>query len=180
MFKSLVSQRYCVDVNGTGFVGTEPFYIVLYDQNIKFNWTDFSLGCGNQLIYHAVSIAPANLLNFELKVYVSQMNDTVGGLDAGISNADSICADAPSKYTYYTADVVTLEPGYPLVKSTCDQSLANYTSSCGAGMWIKPVSSLVTTQTSSPGTDIVEIFVDEGAIVGGVMFFTWFLGIFAI
>jgi hypothetical protein len=45
-------------------------------------------------------------------------------------------------------------------------------------VWL--TSTMVNTQQSKRGTDPLSIFIDEGGIIGGLQFLTWFLEIFAV
>ncbi|TKA81665.1 hypothetical protein B0A55_01336 [Friedmanniomyces simplex] len=80
-------------------------------------------------------------------------------------------------YNRYDTSVQTLpvETGQDY---QCDLGLPNYTGPCPAVLTMKFSSLLVTTFTSKYGTDWKQMLLEEGSIVGGIMFVTWFFNIF--
>lgn len=62
----------------------------------------------------------------------------------------------------------------------CDESWESYDNvvcGCEARIYLD---SQVTKRTSHRGTDAITILVEESGIAGGVMFFTWFLGLYVL
>jgi hypothetical protein len=87
------------------------------------------------------------------------------------------------KYIYYNAEpnIFTLGPS-SLANSSCDKAGANYNNDtpCSLVLSVQIRSEILTTQTSSHGTTALDILIDEGGILGGILFFTWFFGIFVV
>lgn len=62
----------------------------------------------------------------------------------------------------------------------CDRSATNDTTGWCTSNNIIYIDSQVTKQISHRGTDVANIIVEESGIAGGVMFFTWFLGLYIL
>jgi hypothetical protein len=108
-----------------------------------------------------------------------QIDDKIGALEGSTKGDNSSNSEDGhlQQYTYYTGREINW-PGYAL---TCDTSYEeNYQGPCFFALVLALQSSLVTTQTSSRGTDTLQILIDEGSILGGVLFFTWFFSIFVV
>ncbi|KAK0247816.1 hypothetical protein LTS09_017062 [Friedmanniomyces endolithicus] len=121
----------------------------------------------------------------ELSVAVSQhaiyLRQTTIADDVGAIAEDSqdCSADIYTHYNQYETSVQTL----PMVTGQgdqCDLGLPNYTGPCLAFVTMSYSSFLVTTLKSSHGTDWKQMLLDEGSIVGGTMFVTWFFNIFIV
>ncbi|KAK0321871.1 hypothetical protein LTR57_019171 [Friedmanniomyces endolithicus] len=86
-------------------------------------------------------------------------------------------ADIYTHYNQYDVSVETL----PMVTGggpQCDLGLPGYTGPCPASLMVSYSSLLVTTLRSNHGTDWLKMLLEEGSIVGGIMFVTWFFNIF--
>lgn len=65
--------------------------------------------------------------------------------------------------------------------SSCDTSSKTYAGGkCISQVMLRFSTNIVTNFTSDRLLDRKQMFIDEGGIVGFVMFLTWFLGIFAV
>lgn len=109
------------------------------------------------------------------------VNDPVGALVPNTNNAS--CPYDPSGYpslSYWTAEVTTAYTETDI--SNCNSTTAYpvETFNCSATVVFEFLSPLTTTQTSSQGTTWKQMLLDEGSIVGGIQFFTWFLSIYVI
>lgn len=83
--------------------------------------------------------------------------------------------DSNLVYNQYSLSVSTL-PSYG--PALCDLGNRDYTGPCKGTLTMSFSSWMITTQRSMRASDWKQMLLDEGAIVGGVMFVTWFLGIF--
>ncbi|KAK3630560.1 hypothetical protein LTR56_017358 [Elasticomyces elasticus] len=110
------------------------------------------------------------------RVYLKQtrISDDV---KAVLQSDDKCNTTTYSNYTRYDTSVLTLPvmtgKGYQ-----CDLGRSDYNGPCPAELSMSFSSLLVTTLKSSNGTDMKQMLLDEGSIVGGVMFVTWFFNIF--
>lgn len=85
-----------------------------------------------------------------------------------------------SKYTnykYYTADPYSTG-GFNL--TGCDVSLTNPPKLCLLQIVIRYKTFIVTTMRGTRKLAMQQMLIDEGGIVGGVMFVTWFFSIFTL
>jgi hypothetical protein len=95
----------------------------------------------------------------------------------------STAASALKSYTYYEAEMYPLTwDSTPPANGSCDAAnlTGHFDGTCYLNMNIETDSKLVTVQASGRGTDTLQILIDEGSILGGTLFFTWFFGIFAV
>ncbi|KAK1810277.1 hypothetical protein LTR12_015341 [Friedmanniomyces endolithicus] len=109
-------------------------------------------------------------------IYLRQTTiaDDVGAI---VQTNGNCSADIYTHYNQYDVSVQTL----PMVTGggpQCDLGLPNYTGPCPAMLMMSYSSLLVTTLRSSHGTDWLKMLLEEGSIVGGIMFVTWFFNIF--
>ncbi|KAK0275426.1 hypothetical protein LTR35_011128 [Friedmanniomyces endolithicus] len=100
--------------------------------------------------------------------------DDVGAI---IEVSRDCSADIYTHYNQYETSVQTL-PMITGQEDQCDLGLPNYTGPCPAVLTMSYSSLLVTTLRSSHGTDWLKMLLEEGSIVGGIMFVTWFFNIF--
>jgi hypothetical protein len=119
-----------------------------------------------------------------------QIEDPAGAL-AESNHADNNpygCSPAPramSMYGYHasTSSEFENEPNsHPLVNGTRD--IANATGKfhggvCTFALHAYMISPMMTMHTSSHGITTLQILLDEGGILGAILFVTWFFGIFA-
>lgn len=103
------------------------------------------------------------------------LNDQLGVLDEAIESVINNCTQHPLNYTYYTT--TWQQTDYPPLTDNCGYE--NLTATV-ITFDISLTSTLATTQTSSHGIGAVEIFLNEGAILGTVSLFTWFFTIYAL
>ena len=133
--------------------------------------------CGNPPLYSCF-VAPT-FGNSLVRVEAFIMDDAAGALDAEV-----VCpsGEQPRKFTYYTATAETF-PSTNTTLCTVDEDGKGEQSlygGCNSALRVSMASSLVTTQKSHHGTTTLEILIDEGSILGAVLFVTWFFGIFVI
>ncbi|KAK0776913.1 hypothetical protein LTR57_011314 [Friedmanniomyces endolithicus] len=109
-------------------------------------------------------------------IYLRQTTiaDDVGAI---IEVSGDCSADIYTHYNQYETSVQTL-PMITGQDSQCDLGLPNYAGPCPAVLTMSYSSLLVTTLRSSHGTDWLKMLLEEGSIVGGIMFVTWFFNIF--
>ncbi|KAK4547083.1 hypothetical protein LTR36_001304 [Oleoguttula mirabilis] len=182
------SLSTCVKYNSShGKLSGLPFtgiQIGLYDPYLPFHYADFFNWCGNPQFYFqmTVPITDGALVSVTADTFV--LSDPVGALARSQGPlATALCSQDVlrlTNYTYYSARVETDTVGDNLVNSSCDLSSAAYTRPCAFNPVFFLSSSLVTTQTSSRGTNTLKVLIEESGIVGGILFFTWFLGIFVV
>lgn len=103
-----------------------------------------------------------------------KMDDAVGALQS--PEIPAACAKH-TNYTYYRSSINHF--AYT-DRSTCDVGSHNFTGPCMSATHISFATNMVTTQQSKHGTDWMQMLTDEGSIAGGIMFFTWFLGIYVL
>jgi hypothetical protein len=113
-----------------------------------------------------------------LDLQQSTVEDKVGAIDLPKTPTSNCDAKSFSEYNTYSFRMNTI--GAPLNISTCTKSSPDYKSPCYFTTRMTMSSMLVTSQTSTRGTNWQKILFDEGSIVGGIMFVTWFLGIYII
>lgn len=88
------------------------------------------------------------------------------------------CPRQRQKYAYYTGVADTAFLDLPLADSRCDVGGDDYQGNNCTFTLYTVQSPVVTTQKSAHGTDALKILTDEGGILGGILFVTWFFGIF--
>ena len=157
-----------------------------YDPSIHFNARDFLLDCGNPPMYFQIQppirVASGSLVSIDGQ---TELSDEIGALHNSKwrESAASPCSAysfALRNYTYYDARTPSAGIKQQLQNSTCDVASPNYFTPCQFQLKVVMNSMLVTKQTSEHGTNTLRILIDEGSILGAVMFFTWFLSIFVI
>lgn len=111
----------------------------------------------------------------------TEINDAVDALEKNTS-ACSVSNRPYSDYRRHASYRVTVNHLRLIDQKVCDVGSKGYekASVCPSVNYIHFSTNMVTRQTSSHGTDWKKIIVDEGSIVGGVMFFTWFLGLYVL
>ena len=108
--------------------------------------------------------------------------DTVGALTlptvkSSLTNGTESC-DAASFSNYNTYSYRMLELGGPPDIQNCTESKSS--GSCPFGIGMQMSSALVTERTSKRGTNLLKMLLDQGSILAGIAFVTWFLGIYVI
>ncbi|KAK5113611.1 hypothetical protein LTR85_010840 [Meristemomyces frigidus] len=185
---STISLSVRLDYNSSNGTDTGlPFtgvQIGLYDSYLPFNYSDFFHWCGNPQFYYQMTLPITDTAMVSVTADTFVLSDLVGALDESRGSlASALCSPDVLKltnYTYYSARLETVAAGSSLVDSSCDVSAATYEQPCTFNLVFFLSSSLVTTQTSSRGADTLQILIEEGGIVGGILFFTGFLGIFVV
>lgn len=158
----------------------------IFDPAFPFNLTDYLGGCGDPPYYTNINIDQNQDTQIEAVVTPHSIEDPVHALSRGnYSGKSDSCSARPSErdaYFYYDVSVTDFAAvnGQPSVR--CPES--NHTGAgavnCTVTLWVNFASSLVTTQKSERATNTLRILTDEGSIAGGVLFLTWFLGIFVL
>lgn len=107
----------------------------------------------------------------------SEIQDNVGALNQSTIR----CSASNRTYSHYSTYRTTLDHINWLNTSSCDVADKEYYKGpCTAFHNIAFSTNMVTRQRSGHGTSFKQIVVDEGSIAGGVMFFTWFLGLYVL
>ncbi|KAK5674948.1 hypothetical protein LTS10_012360 [Elasticomyces elasticus] len=109
--------------------------------------------------------------------YLQQWTRISDDVKAVLQSDDKCNTTTYSNYIRYDTSVLTLPvmtgKGYQ-----CDLGRPDYNGPCPAKLSMSFSSLLVTTLKSSNGIDTEQMLLDEGSIVGGIMFVTWFFNIF--
>lgn len=163
--------------------GEERFTLALFDPAFPFNLTDYSYDCGNPPHYKNVYLHLGQKLSLDIVATPYSIKDPVHALSRGNSSLTFGGCRQINAYFYY--DVSVADVGRSIQRpeiEPCPDSNNTGTGAinCTFLMQIKFASSLVTTQKSERATNTLRILTDEGSIVGGVLFLTWFLGIFVL
>ncbi|TKA81680.1 hypothetical protein B0A55_01346 [Friedmanniomyces simplex] len=165
---SVLEITYNVSYNSSqgGYQGGVWEFIV-YDSHQD---TDFIQQCDPIVPMWLVAAVGRN------DVYLQQTTiaDDVGAV---VEPKGTCTADIYPHYNQYYTSVHTL-PVETGRDNQCDLGLPNYTGPCRAVLTMKFSSLIVTTLRSDHGTDWKQMLLDEGSIVGGIMFVTWFFNIF--
>jgi hypothetical protein len=138
----------------------------------------YKSACGNPPYYYAYAVPLSTASLLKIDSTASHLVDNARQFDAQ-SLATKSCPYTED-YMYYTASTSVGNIGLPLPGSDCDVgSEGGKGSSCSlvSLMYQSPV---VTVQTSQHGTNATKILTDEGGLVGGILFATWFFGIFLV
>ena len=114
----------------------------------------------------------------EIFLEQSSIVDNVGALDYP-DWFDARC-DLESLSMYNTYSYRLVEVGGVPDTQFCTQPVSPSNGPCIFNTVLYISSMLVTTQTSARGTSWIKMILDEGSIVGGITFVTWFLGIYII
>lgn len=101
--------------------------------------------------------------------------DDVGAIDLPKTSCN---AKSFSKYNTYTYQLNEIGGAVDVI--ACTHTSSNFKGPCFFDTYMTMSSMLVTTQTSTRATDWKKILLDEGSIVGGITFLTWFLSIYVI
>lgn len=144
----------------------------VFDPTLPFRFTDLEFRCGNPPWYHRIVPPLGNRRDTFATVSAYYHEDPVGALSGMGSRYCSPEVRQRKAYTYYDSDVMSIGTESP---EDCSDPLV-----CGFALSLSFSSSLVTTQKSSRGTNALKILTDEGSLVGGILFLTWFLGIFVL
>ncbi|KAK6422934.1 hypothetical protein LTR95_016614 [Oleoguttula sp. CCFEE 5521] len=150
---------------------------ILYDAGYSFNDPRAPLHCGSPAYQYLISppVTTRSIINLQTTAY---QWDDVRAL--GFRDYNDSCPPQLSSYSYYTGTADSAYLGVPLENSHCDVGGNNYTgANCSFSMFISQ-SNVITTQKSSHGTNALKILTDEGGILGGILFVTWFFGIFEL
>lgn len=139
----------------------------------RYNLTD-QLACG---LVQFTNVQPVSNNNFY--VTAEQITDKLGLISAPTSPQQckqffrNTLSQEDSPYLSYSA---SLSPVSNQDVSTCDSN----DDTCQAVVTLNYPSNIVGTIASTHSIDRLTIWLNAGAIVGGVQFFTWFLGIFNV
>ena len=162
--------------------------IGFYDPTIPFNLNDFLLNCGRPPFYYTVGPQVTTETELQLVVQGTRFSDDANVfsdslLDPSGSWQCSSKSRSLRKYTYYNAQTQLLfRETQSLRNSHCDKNSTNYNESsvCQFILAVQFGSELLSSQTSSHGTTALQILIDEGGILGGIVFLTWFFSIFVV
>lgn len=108
------------------------------------------------------------------------VKDEVNAID--YSGLNRYCQDATFR-EYDTYRPLLIPYGPPLDRSGCGingttiPSGSDALEACTGAVDVQFATMLVTTETSKYSKDRVQMLTDEGGIIGGIMFVTWFLSI---
>ena len=141
---------------------------------MPFNYTEFEYQCGNPLYYRYATIPMGQAPVHEFHVDIYEMDDEVGVLSSNTDEDTRFCNDGSGAYKYYDTEMTTITTGGDLNSATCNDVV------CHGRVQIHLSSAVVTKQTSRHGTSAIQIFSDEGGLLGGILFLTWFFSIFII
>jgi hypothetical protein len=160
----------------------------VFDPSTPMTIPDLVRGCGDPTPYLGYIEVAQSGLRMNLGLNAFHMKDSINATweSANTSSVDDSCSVgllSRTDYAYYTGDLQvfntrTLDSnpdhicGYP---GTPGQT--NY---CWMVFGVTMKSTLITTQTSARGTNTLDILLAESAILGGVMFFTWFCSVFML
>lgn len=140
------------------------------------------MNCGSPPFYYTLNTELTTYTELDLIVQRTAIDDSAGVLSDQRSAPDDLglCSAKRDHYTYYSAqpNIRVLGNSSP---ANCDIYSVNYKNeTCGFQLYVQVRSELLTTQKSSHGTTNLKILIDEGGILGGILFFTWFFGIFVV
>jgi hypothetical protein len=174
------------DNSTTGITYTSLRVGIFSGIDVPFNVSDFVFLCGSPSLYSFLEF-PLTGADKPANVYATpyRINDQVGVLNQRTSKTQNdLCSEGlinSHRYTYYTARYDEISSTGTLAESSCDVANATtYTGPCVIALQLYLSTVLVQTQTSAHGIDTLQILIDEGSIVGGVLFFTWFFSIFVV
>lgn len=161
------------------------FTVGIWDSSIPFNLDDYVSGCGNPPIYTIISPGStgSNLINIAADIF--EMDDSAGALSntGFLTNEGTLesCSPQASKIERYFYYPSTAQLGQSSTNQSCNiGNTESYTGPCSVTFSVGLTSTLVTKLKSSRGTTTLQIFLDEGSIIGAIFFFTWFFSIFVI
>jgi hypothetical protein len=186
--KPLITNATADNNSAWGYDSLPFLQVGLYDPEIPFSLDEFAWNCGSPPFYYTVNTEITTTTQVELAVQRTLFFDSAKVLPDHISDPGElrICSNKDlnrRKYIYYNAqpNMFTLGPS-SLANSSCDRAGANYNNDtpCSLVLSVQIRSEILTTQTSSHGTTALHILIDEGGILGGILFFTWFFGIFVV
>jgi hypothetical protein len=157
-------------------------YVGFFDPYVTFNMADFLYVCGNPLVYYCVLPQATTFSSLSFHAETFMLDDKVGALSEERLPA-SYCSSeilGLSNYTYFDGRYDSTLGG-DLYNSSCDLGVnGDISTPCQFSLQLAMASSLITTQKSSRGTNTLQIFIDEGSILGGITFFAWFFSIFVV
>ncbi|KAI4862465.1 hypothetical protein F4820DRAFT_450946 [Hypoxylon rubiginosum] len=143
---------------------------ILYDSALPVNYSDMFNTQGSplgRLLRHAITI-PAVTATPKWPAYVDTFRTIDGAGDLKLKYAQN--------YKFYHGQRPWLTWDNQL-GTKCDVG-RNGTAPCQLSLPFTFSSPMVTVERSSRGTDTLTILIDEGSILGAILFFTWFFGIF--
>lgn len=158
----------------------EPYlYYALIDPTLTDNLTDIlhSVGSGDCsfLTGQYVPVLGTNYLWIERMDFDDKRGDLTNGRNA---SKCSLSARQFPSYSTYRSTITHFDLND---KSTCDYASSKYKDvACESNNFIRFSSNMINMQTSGRGSSWLKMLTDEGAIVGGVMFFTYFIGVYVI
>ena len=102
-------------------------------------------------------------------ISLTTIDDTVNSLNVSDNK----------KYNIYNVD--SSQPGFPVRQnSTCFHTTTSSPCTVSVQLAITPSTLLSSVMRSEHATNLKKILLDEGAIIGGITFFTFFFGIYTI
>ncbi|KAK4574242.1 hypothetical protein LTR86_002003 [Recurvomyces mirabilis] len=168
---------------GDTVIDSSPIGISVFDASLPFNVTDLLSNCGNPSPYYSFWQTISTKTRIFLSAGITAMDNKVDMVpkqdNLPSSEACSAGLAAKSSYDYFTPVLQTFDSGQQCDSSAATKDDRGYlVLTCWLNLYVSLQSTLATTQSSSRGTSTLKILIDEGSIVGGIMFFTWFLTIF--
>jgi hypothetical protein len=154
-------------------------FMAAYNPSLPFSVGDFERGCGDPAYYYLIMPLITTSITISIRATAFLLNDNINSLASSRQGCDA----NTSKYMYYQLQYDLNGLGDSLAGSTCDVGEAgagDASTPCPFHMHLGLQTSAVTSQMSKHGTDFKTIFTDEGGILGGLLFMTWFLGIFVV
>jgi hypothetical protein len=125
-----------------------------------------------------VTLAPV-LGDHTMQIEQSTINDYVGSLDESSISTRPDCSR--KDYRHYSRWTSKFTTSRTVPSNECHTRPSSQIGNPCIGHFFLSISSLLlTTQTSSHSIEWKQMLLDEGSIVGGITFLTWFLGIFII
>jgi len=151
-------------------------FAVIYDTRV--NLAD-ALRCG---LLSLTEIPAMGSTTFT--IFAESMTDKLGYVRPPASSNDQACENFYTEtlrmnppYNSYTFNMASL-PNTDL--ASCDTSNGNSGAFCICQVLIRYGSRVVRSMESVRGMTRLEIFINEGAVVGGIQFFMWFFSLYVL
>jgi hypothetical protein len=150
-----------------------PMAFYLFDYAAGFNITEVHRACGNPPYFYVISTPVTRVTTMTLRSNIFEWHD-----DLHTTPSIPGCAEQRAKYRYYSAAIESSYTDLPLAGGPCDVAvIAEGYVFCRYSLYVLQ-GSVLTTYKSAHGTTPLNILTDEGGILGGILFLTWFMGLF--
>ncbi|KAI1764876.1 hypothetical protein GGR53DRAFT_465976 [Hypoxylon sp. FL1150] len=153
----------------------------LYDSTLPLNFSELFNRCGppwGNVFAQEISIPAVNAgSGWPVYVDVLQIDDKAG--DLATDGPGFECSPTLENYKYYTGRAPPLTWDTSM-GNECDVGRNASATPCPLILSFQLSSPLVSVQTSRRGSHTLKILIDEGSILGAILFITWFFGIFVI